>query len=75
MAKRPSIKSPCVADHYHAPGERIAEISGAGGVCLLSVREYTRGDGRPGLRVEVYAADETVMVRPAKYAQPKGEEA
>lgn len=25
--KRPSIKTPCVADHYHRTGERIAEVT------------------------------------------------
>ena len=53
--KRPSIKSPCVADRYASPGERIAEITlpdGRG--LLLSVRN----DGT----IHVYRPDTTMTL-------------
>lgn len=53
MTKRPSIKSPCVADRYAMTGERIAEfrIGKIGG--LISLRETLIG----GARLEVYRVD------------------
>lgn len=39
--KRPTIKSPCVADRYHLDKERIAEVSfpdGSGCLIRLSTR-------------------------------------
>lgn len=64
---RPSIKSPCVADQYHAPDERIAEFhfprTGKGG--LISLREIynpKRGTYDSAV-VEVYRQDEGVHVQ------------
>lgn len=60
MLKRPSIKSPCVADRYAGPGERIAEFSapnGKGG--LISIRQINGGDG---VLVSVYRTDPGVAV-------------
>lgn len=40
LLKRPNIKSPCVADRYHGPRERIAEITfpdGTGALLALCV--------------------------------------
>lgn len=57
--KRPSIKSPCVADRYAAPFERIAEFltpSGQGG--LISVRETADGNAT----VDVYNLTKMVTV-------------
>lgn len=60
MAKRPSIKTPCVADRYSGPHERIAEFSasnGKGG--LISIQE--RHDGR--VVVDLYRCDQGVVNR------------
>lgn len=59
--RRPSIKTPCVADRYHAPGERIAEFStpsGAGG--LIRIQELDGG----AVVLEVYrvTGDVTVII-------------
>lgn len=57
--RRASIKSPCVADSYHAPNERIAEFTfpdGSGG--LLSLTE--RPDGCH--TVNLYRLDPYVTV-------------
>lgn len=63
MLKRPTIKSPCVADRYHLnPCERIAEFmtpSGKGG--LISIVEKPDG----GVVVAVYRCDPGVTVRAA----------
>lgn len=59
--KRPSIVSPCVADHYASDGERIAEFSfpdGAGG--LLSLR--TSSNGRNV--IEIYRAEGVKVIGP-----------
>lgn len=59
MTKRPSVKTACVADRYHANTERIVEFSfpsGEGG--LISLR--TLHDGTPV--VEVYRSDPNVHV-------------
>lgn len=57
---RPSIKSPCVADHYADKScERIAEFSapnGKGG--LISIRQHDDGS----VSVSVYRIDPGVMV-------------
>lgn len=58
MANRPTIKSPCVADHYASTGERIVEFAfpgGAGG--LIALRDYEEGAA-----VEVYRTDGEVRV-------------
>lgn len=60
--KRPSIKSPCVADRYHGTGTRIAEFStpsGKGG--LISVHENENGRAV----VDVYRVDEGVEITTA----------
>lgn len=57
--KRPSIKSPCVADRHHNPGERIAEVSFPGGEGCL-IRLYTAPNG--ACIVEVYRKDPKVQV-------------
>jgi hypothetical protein len=58
--KRPSIKSPCVADRYADPNrERIAEFlapNGKGG--LIRVHQCDNGN----VTVEVYRCDEGVTV-------------
>lgn len=61
MKTRPTLKSPCVADQYHGPNERIAEFSfpnGKGG--LIALRQH------PELCiVDVYRCDEGIEVRTA----------
>jgi hypothetical protein len=60
MTKRPTITTPCVADRYHATGERIAEFStpsGKGG--LISIREDETGQ----VIVNVYRTDAGVIVK------------
>ncbi len=63
--RRPSIKTPCVADRYHHQYERIAEVSGplSGVGCLISARERQDDDGwwYPG--VSIYRADGDVQAR------------
>jgi hypothetical protein len=57
--KRPSVTVPCVADHYHAPAQRIIEFtfpSGNGGLISFS----TKADGTDV--VEVYRHDRGVRV-------------
>jgi hypothetical protein len=57
--KRPTIKSPCVADRHHVGAERIAEFSGSkGNGGLISVREMADGS----LIVNVYRMDNKVEV-------------
>ena len=59
MTKRPTIKSPCVADRHHADGERIAEFSapnGKGG--LISLRQMDDGQ----LVISLYRLDAGVIV-------------
>lgn len=57
--KRPSIKSPCVADQHHAPAERIAEITFPDGKgCLVQL--ITRSDGTDS--ISVYRADKGIEV-------------
>lgn len=58
-ARRPSITTKCVADSYHAPGERIVEFSSANGGGLISFREMEDGT----LTVNLYRLDDTVKVR------------
>lgn len=59
--KRPSIKSPCVADRHHAPYERIAEVTFPNGKgCLLSLRQMS---GAESAIVDFYRVDEGVRVR------------
>lgn len=56
--KRPSIKTPCIADRYHMPQERIAEVTfpdGSG--CLLSCRMTAEGPV-----IDVYRADPSIRV-------------
>ncbi len=56
--KRPSIKSPCVADAHHSAGERIAEVTfpdGSG--CLLSLTSY------PSNVLDIYRVDPSITVR------------
>lgn len=68
--KRPSIKSPCNADAYHATGERIAEVSfpdGAG--ALISAR--TLADGTHV--IDVYCTERVkVLVPPPEAAMRRG---
>jgi hypothetical protein len=61
--KRPQIKTPCVADRHHGPGERIAEVTFPDGRgCLISTA-YDRGVAR----VDVYRADPGVVInRPTR---------
>ena len=57
--RRPTIKSPCVADRYRVMHERIAEVAfpdGAG--CLVSLRTQANGTNL----IEVYRADESIRV-------------
>ncbi len=57
--RRPTLKSPCVADRYHVMHERIAEVAfpdGAG--CLISLRTQANGTNL----VEVYRADDSIRV-------------
>lgn len=57
--RRPSIKTPCVADRHHSPDERIAEISFPDGTgCLLALRVLS--DGRKV--IGVYRADSGIEV-------------
>lgn len=58
--RRPSIKSPCVADCYHAPNERIAEFSTANGEGgLISIRQLDNGI----TLVELYNVSKGVLIR------------
>lgn len=57
MAKRPSLKTKCVAASYAAPNERIAEFSSEKGGGLIGIR--TVGEE---CRVEVYRCDSGVSV-------------
>lgn len=67
MPARPSIKSPCVADRYHAPRERIAEAafpnvrdtSGAPLGALVRLVEHDDGTAE----IAVYRCDARVRVR------------
>lgn len=62
---RPSLTSPCVADRYHAPGERIAEFTfpdGSGG--LISFRMTSAGPV-----VDVYRCDPSIRVLHSAEAQ------
>jgi hypothetical protein len=63
--KRPSIKTPCVADRYHNERQRIAEVFGplsqAG--CLISASEHQDDEGRWFLDVSIYRADGDVHAR------------
>ena len=63
--KRPSIKTPCIADRYHGPDERYAEITFPDGRGLLL---RATNDGR----VTLYRAD-TIMT--ANVRSPHGHEA
>lgn len=65
---RPSIKSPCVADRHHGPGERIAEFSiPAGHVGATPTRPQVGGllalqrlnDGTP--RLAAYRCDPGIV--------------
>lgn len=58
--KRPSIKSPCVADRHHSPIERIAEVTFPDGTgCLVSLRgPYKNGE----CVIDVYRADPNVVL-------------
>jgi len=60
MQRRPTIKSPCVADRYAISGERVAEVHSAklGIGCLISAREMPDGT----LRIEIYHTDPRVVV-------------
>lgn len=58
---RPSVNTKCVADKYHAPGERIVEFlfpSGRGG--LISFRPCS-GDGSADC-IDIYRVDDGVLV-------------
>jgi hypothetical protein len=55
--RRPSVKTKCVADTYHAPNERVVEFSSGSGGGLIAFREV---DGI--LHVTVYQQDSTVSV-------------
>ncbi|WP_306150721.1 hypothetical protein [Roseovarius sp. MMSF_3281] len=57
--KRPSIKSPCVADNWSGPGERIAEVMFPDGTsCLISICTTA------GVRsIDVYRASADIAVR------------
>lgn len=60
--KRPSIKSPCVADNYAGVGERIAEVMFPDGTsCLIYLRALMGVNrieiGRVTGRVAVQAGD------------------
>lgn len=57
--KRPSIKSPCIADNYAGPGERIAEVMFPDGTsCLISIGTTA------GIRsIDVYRASADISVR------------
>lgn len=59
MKQRPTVKTRCVADHYHGPGERIVEFSSPNGGGLISF--FMREDGV--LSVDLYRLDPTVVVR------------
>ena len=63
--KRPTIKTPCVADHYHNEHQRIAEVHGplSGAGCLISASEHQDDEGRWYLDVSVYRADGDVSSR------------
>lgn len=56
MRARPTIKSPCVADRYHGPQERIAEVFSAEAQtgCLIRALVRYDDDGRPYLDVSLY---------------------
>lgn len=56
---RPTVLTRCVADQYHAPHQRIIEISDreTGLGCLISLTRF--GDG---LRIHVYRADSGVEI-------------
>lgn len=59
MRRRPAAITRCVADRYHARGERIVELSWPDGTgCLLSLRVLA--DGRPIL--DIYRADPKLLV-------------
>lgn len=62
MSNKPRVTVKCVADHYAASNERILEISGPNGGCLISLRNTT--DGK--LVVEAYRCDATVIVKAAR---------
>lgn len=57
--KKPKLKSPCVADRYGLPGERIAEFSIGGKGGLISLRQD--GEGVP--IIELYQLDPEIKVR------------
>lgn len=62
--KRPSIKSPCVADRHHQPGERIAEVSFPDGRGLLLSLRHDNGTGAErGPCIELYRVDPGVTIR------------
>jgi len=60
MEQRPRVTLCCVADKYHAPGERIVEFSSAklrkGGLISISEME----DGR--LAISIYRCDKGVVL-------------
>jgi hypothetical protein len=61
MSIRPSVKTRCVADNYHGPGERVVEVWDAKlqKGCLLCLRRVDGGE----LEISVYRADPGVKVR------------
>lgn len=60
MRKKVRVISPCVADRYAGPRERIVEFSGSEGKGgLISIREDERGQ----IVIEVYRADKGVFIR------------
>jgi hypothetical protein len=59
MMRKPKVATKCVASHYARPSERIVEFFDGRSGGLISIRRDFKGR----LLVEVYRADEDVVVR------------
>jgi len=66
-SRKPKITLRCVANHYSAPNETIAEITAPNGKgCLLSVT--FKDDGT--LQIHAYREDSGVYIVPSAATQP-----